>query len=84
MQYWGAILLLLLAALLWVGALTGLISRFYPLRTISAVWICAALATIAWSQWGLRRNERQYSRCERLLSQVAEVPHPLPGELELR
>jgi small-conductance mechanosensitive channel len=71
MQYWGGGTLLLLVALVWVGALTGSISRFYPLRLISAVWVAAAVATIAWSKWRLHRNDEEHLNYERLLATVA-------------
>jgi MFS family permease len=76
MQYWGGGTLLFLVALVWVGAVTGLISRFYPLRLISAIWISAAIATIAWSKWRLRRNDEEHLNCERLLAAFAR---PIPG-----
>jgi hypothetical protein len=76
MQYWGGGSLLFLVALVWVGALTGLISRFYPLRLISAIWVSAAIATMAWSKWRLGRNDEEYLSCERLLAAFAKS---IPG-----
>ncbi len=71
LQYWGGGTLLLLVALVWVGALAGLISRFYPLRLISVAWISAAIATIGWSRWRLHRNDEAHLNYERLLASFA-------------
>lgn len=64
----GGGILLLLVALVWVGVLAGQVSRFYPLRTISVLWTSAAIATILWSMWRLRRNQQEYVSCERQLA----------------
>jgi len=67
----NALVLLVLAAVVWVFVLLGFIAQNPSLVFITLLWIAFGLATLGWVRWRTGANFRERERCHRLLREFS-------------
>ena len=69
----NAIILPVLAAVVWICVATGMIAQQPALVLITLLWTGFGLLTFGWVHWRGRTNLRERERCQRLLREFADA-----------
>jgi hypothetical protein len=69
----NALVLISLAAIVWISVGLGLIKGDAPLVLITLLWIGFGFAALFWVRWRSRTNGRAGERCQMLLREYADA-----------